>query len=391
MYASSGSSGRDVLAVVAVDTSLIPAKPWHATFSTGNQTHTAQMAYIPPVNRPLWNVTDLPIWPLSLDTTNPSDGCKPLPDDTPDLSGVIVLVRRSLACIYYDVQANVEKFGARAVLFYNNDRRPFAHVANSVNKSLLGMIDAQAGAAIVEAVRMGGNVTADFTAPRDPNWAVGFRDGPAGGIPSSYSSWGGTYDLGIKPDVAAPGSRIYSTFLNGTFRTLSGTSMATPYLAGVAALYISAHGGRRTHGPGFARSLGRRLVASAESLPWQVMEVTELPVDFGFLSPVPQSGSGLVNATRVLGQTTSLAFGEPLALNDTANFRPLHAVDITNGGTEPVSYTFDLLPAGGFNLQGRTMGFLADILDVKPFSLVPRVDFPSGPFVVQPGQTRRAE
>ncbi|KAL8383440.1 hypothetical protein RB595_010573 [Gaeumannomyces hyphopodioides] len=395
MYASSGSSGRDVLAVAAVDTSLVPAKPWRATFSSaaaaGNQTHTAQMAYIPPVNRPPWNLTGLPIRPLSLDTANPADGCSPLADDTPDLSGVIVLVRRSLACSYYDVQANVEKFGARAVLFYNNDRRPFAHVVNSAYKSQLAMIDAQAGAAIVGAVRAGGSVTADFTAPRDDNWAaVGFRDSPVGGIPSSYSSWGGTNDLGIKPDVAAPGSRIWSTFLNGTFKTLSGTSMATPYLAGVAALYIGARGGRQVHGPGFARALSRRLVASGESLPWQVMEVVELPVDFGFLSPVPQAGSGLVNASRVLAQTTALAF-EPLALNDTANFRPAHAVDITNGGGEPVSYTFSLLPAGGFNLQGRTTGFLADVLDVKPFSLAPRVDFSAVPFVVAPGQTRRAE
>ncbi|KAL8291215.1 hypothetical protein RB597_005467 [Gaeumannomyces tritici] len=391
MYASSGSSGRDVLAVAAVDTSLVPAKPWRATFSTAdNQTRTMQMAYMPPVNRPLWNLSGVTIRPLSLDTANPSDGCGALPADTPDLSGVIVLVRRSLACSYYDVQANVEKFGARAVLFYNNDRRPFAHVVNSAYKSQLAMIDAQAGAAIIEVVKTGGSVTADFTPPQDDNWAVGFRDSPVGGIPSTYSSWGGTNDLGIKPDVAAPGSRIWSTFLNGTFKTLSGTSMATPYLAGVAALYIGAHGGRQVHGPGFARALSRRLIASGASLPWQVMEVVELPVDFGFLAPVPQAGSGLVNATRVLAQTTTLAH-EPLALNDTANFRPAHAVDITNGGSEPVSYTFSLLPAGGFNLQGRTTGFLADVLDVKPFALAPRVDFPTTPFVVAPGETRRAD
>jgi len=47
---------------------------------------------------------------------------------------------------------------------------------------------------------------------------------------SSFSNYG------PRLDIAAPGSSIYSTWSNGTYGTKSGTSMATPHVAGLAAL-----------------------------------------------------------------------------------------------------------------------------------------------------------
>jgi subtilisin family serine protease len=71
---------------------------------------------------------------------------------------------------------------------------------------------------------------------------------------ASFSNYGSTVDLG------APGVAIYSTWKSGSYKTISGTSMATPHVAGAAALYVASH-------PGAAWSQVRAgLQAIAESL-----------------------------------------------------------------------------------------------------------------------------
>lgn len=53
---------------------------------------------------------------------------------------------------------------------------------------------------------------------------------------SSFSNYGKQ-----TVDIAAPGSKIYSTTPNGQYAFKSGTSMATPHVSGVAALIMSAY------------------------------------------------------------------------------------------------------------------------------------------------------
>ena len=80
------------------------------------------------------------------------------------------------------------------------------------------------------------NADACHASPASANGAFTVAASEKTDAKASYSNWGSCVE------AYAPGSAIKSDFLLGLTATLSGTSMASPHVAGVAALYKSAFG-----------------------------------------------------------------------------------------------------------------------------------------------------
>jgi subtilisin family serine protease len=120
------------------------------------------------------------------------------------------------------------------------------HVAKAVaNMSLGGSYSASTNTAATNLSASGvflavaaGNSNADACnySPSSASGTVTVAASTSADAKASYSNYGGCVDL------YAPGSNITSTWTGGSTNTISGTSMASPHVAGVGALYKATYG-----------------------------------------------------------------------------------------------------------------------------------------------------
>ncbi|HVC88376.1 MAG TPA: S8 family serine peptidase [Gaiellaceae bacterium] len=165
-------------------------------------------------------------------------------------------------------------------------------------------IDGAAAAGVVPVVAAGndfdqfgyGSVSSPGNAPDAITVAaVDSRD-----VVADFSSAGPTpVSLQMKPDVSAPGVEVLSSLPRGVFQTLSGTSMATPHVAGAAALLQERH-------PGWTVA---QIKSALEQTGDPVMSTTGAEV------PSTREGGGLINLVRadnplIFAAPTSLSFGQ---------------------------------------------------------------------------------
>ena len=143
---------------------------------------------------------------------------------------VIVVVRRGKTSFKEKVSTAKEN-GADGIIVYNN-------VPGTIRMSLADIKEEEwiPSASV--------NMDAGTLLTVDPNNAGRLRSQgkieinktyAAGPFMNDYSSWGATPDLGLKPDITSHGGEITSA-VSGGYEEMSGTSMATPNLAGLMAL-----------------------------------------------------------------------------------------------------------------------------------------------------------
>ena len=118
---------------------------------------------------------------------------------------------------------------------------------------------------------------------------------------SDFSSWGVPGSLELKPEITAPGGNIYSLQNGGGYQNMSGTSMASPQVAGMTAVvaqYIRAN--KLTEKTGLtARALAQSLLMSTAVPMYQDYGEGK----YGYYS-VMQQGAGLANVGAAVSAGT---------------------------------------------------------------------------------------
>src|SRR5581483_6187252 len=172
-----------------------------------------------------------------------------------------------------------------------------------------------------------GGVDSPGTAPLGISVAASTVDNPPDTI-ADFSSIGPTpRSLQLKPDVTAPGVDILSSFPGDQWTTLSGTSMATPHVAGAAAVLKQRH-------PGWT-------VAEIKSALESTGDPVHPPGGAGEVSVLREGGGRIdlprADAPLLFTDPTSIAFG--LVKRGETATKQLALVD-AGGGPAPWTATF---------------------------------------------------
>lgn len=221
------------------------------------------------------------------------------------LSGKVALIQRAgeengEILSFAQKEKNAKAADAKAVIIYDNVEGDLVNMATdgSIPAVFISKADGEAMLAAT-----------DKRVSFSKSYVAQFKDAYSGKM-SDFSSWGVTPDLKLKPEITAPGGDIYSTLPGGLYGSMSGTSMASPHMAGAAvvmAQYI-------TEMPGGTDMTQQEITALSNKL----LMSTAVPVknEQGLPYSPRKQGAGLVQlgrATKAKAYLSSAEDGLPKA------------------------------------------------------------------------------
>ena len=215
-----------------------------------------------------------------------------LKEKYPDgLAGKIALVSRGKMTYQKKVE-NLYDLHPAGILVYNNVSVGSLIIMNLTTQDLPAAFISQAdGQAMLDAPEHKLSIAEGQVLPQSSIYEA-----------SEFSSWGVSPDLRLKPEIAAPGGNVFSSIPNGAYEQTSGTSMATPQMAGISAIVLQ----RVQSDPLFASMSAREQADVVQNLIMGTARpLTDAAQTSGALYSPRKQGAGLVDA---LAATTSSVY-----------------------------------------------------------------------------------
>ena len=257
------------------------------------------------------------------DACNAPAGTPPAPGS---LLGQVALIRRG-TCGFYEKAFNAQSAGAIGVIIYNNvaglQNITVAPVPPTAPPITIPVVSITA----VDGVTINNRLASGAVTM---TWTDQVVSIPAtGNLISASSSHGISPTLSLKPDIGAPGGNIRSTvpLEQGGHAVISGTSMASPHVAGAAALLLEAR-------PGTSAEEVRSILQNyAEPKVWNGNP------GLGLLELAHRQGAGILQIADAITGTVHVRPGK-LSLGESESGPATRTLTVTNDGASAV--TFDL-------------------------------------------------
>ncbi len=269
-----------------------------------------------------------------------ADACVALPAGS--LAGMAALIRRG-GCTFHAKALNAMNAGAAAVVLYNNVPGRFSPtVAGTPPITIPVVAISDAEGVLIDSRLAAGPVTMTWTDD------TGSFTNPTGGLISSFSSYGLEAELDLKPDIGAPGGLIRSTYPleSGAYATISGTSMASPHVAGGVALLPEAK-------PNTTRGNVRTILQnSADPAPWG------LNPSLGFLDNVHRQGAGMLDIDDAILAETEVSPGK-LVLGESEAGPATRTLEIWNRSKSSATYDLSYVNALSTGASTFAPGFFS--------------------------------